>query len=193
MKKSILLFTAFFSLLVSCSHSGKNDAEKADSIRKADSVALVEAAEAAHQEAIRQEQLRQDSIAAAKNLEENFPKVKMFISSDMGHFGFSVKSAKELGKTFTSKGYKNSDKNIYIFDEGGAHEATIKIEPKKIKNWRYEEFPEEGNDPYLVMTNVVLTFSDEEDAIKFVKSSPRKLEQIKRNKNVVTLEDSMGD
>ncbi|MCH5237552.1 MAG: hypothetical protein J1E95_07120 [Muribaculaceae bacterium] len=196
MKKSVLIFIGLLGIITACSNTKRAEqAEQAeqvldDSIRAADSISRVEAMEAA--EAARLDSIRQDSINKAKVLDKNFPTVKMLTSVDMDYFGLGMKDANQLRNIFTARGYKKEGTNSYIFDEGGAHQVIIKIIPEKIENLEYEYSPEE-QEPYYILTNVVLTFSDEKDAIKFVNTAPRKLEQIKRNKNVVTVEDRSGD
>ena len=195
MKKSVLIFIGLLGIITACSNSKKAEQEeqvREDSLRAADSIARVEAMEAARLDSIHQDSICQDSIKRAGDLEKNFPTVKMLTAMDMDYFGLAIKKANQLGNAFTAHGYKKEGTNSYIFDEGGSHQVEIKIMPKKVNNWRYEDWPED-NEPYITMTNVVLTFSNEEDAIRFVKTAPRKLEQIKRNKNVVTVEDSEGD
>lgn len=196
MRITHFLFPAATILLIFLSGCGKKSAEqqREDSIRMADSIARVEALlEEARLDSIRRDSIRQDSIARAEQIEKTFPKMKMLISGDMISFGMSIKDASSLAKTFAANGYEKKNNNTYIFDPAGPHEATIQVITRKIDNWRYEEFPEEENSPYIYLTDVVLTFSNEEDAIKFVNSSPRKLEQVTRNKNVVRVEDRMGD
>lgn len=192
MKKSVLIFIGLLGIVTACTNSKREEQEREDSLRAADSIARVEAMEAARLDSIRQDSIRQDSIKRAEDLEKNFPSVKMLTFMDMDYFGLAIKEANQLGNVFTAHGYKKENANTYIFDEGGSHQVMIKIMPKKIENFRYEDWPED-NEPYITMTNVVLTFSNEEDAIKFVNTAPRKLEQIRRNKNVVTVEDREGD
>lgn len=142
-----------------------------------------------------QEQQRQDSIAKVREQQilESFPNIKMLVDGDMDYFGVGLKKADELGKTFTRKGYERVNNNKYIYDPEGTHRTEIQIISEMIENWRYEEFPEEDNDPYILDTSLIFTFSNVEDAIKFENSYSRKLYQIERNDKVVIVHDAQGD
>lgn len=69
--KKLFFGTITLFLMASCSDGGKTEREREDSIRKTDSIAQVEAeqaAEQARQDSLRQDSLRQDSIAKEEKM-----------------------------------------------------------------------------------------------------------------------------
>lgn len=196
MRASYISLPLIAWVLLGVSSCGQKNEERRqpDSFDLSESVVQEEARkDAARIDSIRLDSIRQDSIARLQQREKSFPKMKMLIGVDMDYFGVGIKEASSLAKTFAAQGYEKKSGNTYIYDPAGPHETTIKVITRKERNWRYDEFPDEAESPYIYMTDVELTFSNEADAIKFVNSSPRKLEQVKRNKNVVKVTDETGD
>lgn len=78
--KKLLLGAAVLLLMVSCSENGTTEKTKEDSERIADSIAQVEAAKVAAEQA-RQDSIRQDSIAKAKSAAQYDGLVDQYVSA----------------------------------------------------------------------------------------------------------------
>ena len=172
MKKSVLIFIGLLGIITACTNSQRTEqAEQVreDSLRAADSIARLEAMEAARLDSIRQDSIRQDSIVRQQEkLQQAMPTVQLFGKNlhDMG--GGMLTDVKVLRKKLVELGYEKLSANKFVLNPGGEPSVTVVID--------YEEF-EGGYDPEMddyvgggMTYSIDISFSDEADATKFYKN-----------------------
>ena len=167
MKKSVLIFIGLLGIITACSNSKRAEQEEQmheDSLRAADSIARVEAMEAA-----RLDSIRQDSIGRQQEkLQKAMPTVQLFGKNlqDMG--GGMLTDVKVLRKKLVELGYEKLSANKFVLNPGGEPSVTVVID--------YEEFEGEYDsemEDYVgggMTYSIDISFSDEADATKFYKN-----------------------
>lgn len=161
MTKSVLIFIGLLGIVTACTNSKRAEQERADSLRAADSIARVEAMEAA-----RLDSIRQDSIARQQEkVQQAMPTVQLFGKNLHDMAGGSLTDVKVLRKKLVELGYEKINANKFVLNPGGEPSVTVVID--------YDEFEAEYDpeaDDYFgggMTYTIDITFSDAADATQF--------------------------